>query len=100
MLTAGEKVHADGGYPGEPDHIVMPADDISAAFTKLAAQDRGWHETVNHRFKMFNILHRVFRHDVDKHQPAFMAVAVITQLALENGEPLFSVEYSEEDCTL
>ena len=96
MLPIGEKVHADAGYKGE-SCIVIPSDDMSPAFARMAAMIRGRHETVNHRFKMFNILHRVFRHDVDKHQPVFGAVAVITQLALQNGEPLYSVEYAEEE---
>ena len=38
----------------------------------------------------------VFRHEVTKHQFVFNAVSVITQLAIENGEPLLAVpEYKD-----
>ena len=87
-LSPGEKVVADLGYRGEPNHIITPSGDRSEPESKI----RGRHETVNGRFKNWAILQRVFRHEVQKHQPAFGAVAVITQLQLENGEPLFGME--------
>ena len=79
---------ADKGYRGEAEHIVTPTGDRSL---DLGGPVRGRHETVNKRFKQFGILRRIFRHNVNKHQPAFAAVVVITQLSLENGEPLFAV---------
>ena len=36
----------------------------------------------------------VFRHDINLHHIAFAAVAVVTQVAISNGEPLFQVDYS------
>ena len=92
LLDAGEKVQADAGYIGEPNHVATPDGEQD-----VAGRIRGRHETVNRRFKQFNILHRVFRHDVAKHQSAFGAVAVITQLNIENGEPLFHVDYDESE---
>ncbi len=38
----------------------------------------------------------VFRHDISYHGPVLRACCVLDQLMLENGEPLFSVEYSDE----
>ena len=35
-----------------------------------------------------------FWHNLTKHGSVFRAVASITQLAIENGEPLFDVEYN------
>jgi hypothetical protein len=90
-LANGEKVLADAGFRGEPEHVVTP----TGVRGDLGQQVRGRHETVNRRFKQFGVLHRVFRHELIKHQSAFTAVAVITELALENGEPLFGVEYVE-----
>ena len=91
QLAAGEKVVADLGYRGEPNHIVTPSgeqDDITKSV-------RGRHETVNWQFKQWGVLHRVFRHQVSKHKDCFFAVAVMTELSLENGEPLFGVVYDE-----
>jgi hypothetical protein len=61
----------------------------------IAASVRARHETVNKRFKQFEILKRVFRHDVQHHQPVFGACAVITQMAIERGEPLYPLDYDE-----
>ena len=92
MLTGGGKVIADAGYEGEPDYVVLPTGDMSL----LANRVRRRHEHVNKRFKQFQILHRCFRHKVDKHQDVFCAVAVITEIALENGEPLYVIDYIDD----
>ena len=52
------------------------------------------HETVNN-LKNFACLRIPFRHGVAKHAAAFRAVAVITQLLIEYGEPLYKVEYHD-----
>jgi hypothetical protein len=90
-LEDGEMVEADLGYRGEPQYVKtpQPGNDVQARV-------RARHETVNKRFKQWNCLSRVFRHQLERHQVTFGAVAVITQLALENGEPLFDVhEYRD-----
>jgi hypothetical protein len=56
---------------------------------------RAHHETVNKRFKQWSCLLSRFRHDIGKHGDVFRCVAVLTQLAIENGEPLFEVEYND-----
>jgi predicted hydrolase (HD superfamily) len=53
---------------------------------------RARHETVNRRFKQLDCL-KCFRHDKQLHVHCLNAVAVITQLAIENGEPLYHVKY-------
>jgi hypothetical protein len=82
-LGDGERVEADAGYIGEfPRHVKTPV-----------------HETVNKRFKQWGCLKQVFRHVHDlayKHASVFRAVAVITQLAIEDGEPLYAVEYHDD----
>jgi DDE superfamily endonuclease len=93
-LADGEKVEADRGYRGDK-HINQ-----SNIFMGTEGQDQkhlvqSRHETVNKRLKQWNCLHRVFRHNIDKHGRIFRAVAVITQLAIENGEPLFDVSYDD-----
>ena len=57
---------------------------------------RARHETVNRRLKHWGILKNVFRHDIEKHTNELRAVAVITQLEFENGEPAFQVNYSDQ----
>ena len=92
QLQPGEKVIADQGQRGEPDHIVTPSGDDD----DVAKAVRGRHETVNRRFKQWGILHRVLRHQVAKHQDCFFAVAVITEVDIENGGSLFGVSYEDE----
>ncbi len=41
------------------------------------------------------ILSQVYRHDIMRHGEVFWAYAVVTQLTIENGEPLFEVEYED-----
>jgi hypothetical protein len=54
------------------------------------------HETFNSRLKNWGILEKVYRHDITVHRTVFYACAVITQLSVANGEPLFEVEYGDE----
>ena len=49
------------------------------------------HETVNNRMKFFAALCHVFKNGVEKHQDVVLAVAVLVQLCIQMGEPLFSV---------
>jgi hypothetical protein len=51
---------------------------------------------LNGRLKAWGILGNVYRHDIREHGAVFFACAVITQLAVANGEPLFQVEYGDE----
>ena len=53
------------------------------------------YETLNGRLKNWGILSQVFRHDIRRHRDDFRACAVITQLTIEHGEPLFVVEYGD-----
>ena len=61
---------------------------------KWAARSR--HETFNGRLKHWGVLEKVYRHDITVHGTVFYACAVITQLSVANGEPLFEVEYGDE----
>ena len=57
---------------------------------------RSCHETLNGRLKVWGILGNVYRHNFREHGMVFYACAIITQLAIANGEPLFEVEYGDE----
>jgi hypothetical protein len=86
-LDDDEKVEADLGYRGEPSFIRLP--DKTREQQMVSAR----HETCNGRFKQWGALSQHFRHATAKHSWVFQAVVVITQLEIENGEPLFNVEY-------
>jgi adenosyl cobinamide kinase/adenosyl cobinamide phosphate guanylyltransferase len=88
-LELGEKVVADNGYRGEPLHVNTPR----ATDDGHAQRVRARHDAVNKRFKHWEWLNRTFRHLPEQHESVFTAVAVITQLAIDFGEPLFSVNY-------
>ena len=49
----------------------------------------------NKQFKQWGILGQVFCHDIPKHGLVFNVIATITQITIENGEPLFDASYSD-----
>ncbi len=53
------------------------------------------HETLTGRLKTWGILSQVFHHHITMHGDVFRACAVVSQLTIENGEPLFEVEYAD-----
>jgi hypothetical protein len=50
---------------------------------------------LNRWLKNWGILSQVFPHHISMHSNMFGACAVLTQLTIENGEPLFKVEYED-----
>ena len=92
-LLHGEMVEADRGYRGEPTKIRTPIDAATPAEKVMKARARACQETANKRFKQFGILKHVFRHDIRKHKMVFESVAIITQLSIQHGEPLFGCHF-------
>jgi hypothetical protein len=77
--------------------IKCPNNDCNPAENRaMQGIARSRHETFNRRLKNWGILGDVYRHDIREHGTVFYACAVITQLAVANGEPLFEVEYGDE----
>jgi hypothetical protein len=98
FLNDDEMAVADSGYRGEFRSIKTP-DKVhfrSGLEFYDAAVARARHETVNARFKNNQVLVKRFRHSLAFHSACFRAVAVVSQLIIENGEPLFDVQYSDE----
>lgn len=91
-LADGEMIEADEGYRGD-FRVAIPSYCRSLNDYRMKMNARARHETVNRRLKQFNCL-KMFRHDKSKHVHCFEAVAVITQLAIQNGEPLYHVHYN------
>jgi hypothetical protein len=97
-LDAGERVEADDGYVGEsPRYVKCPMSFTNQVeMEAMQAIVRRRHETVNARFKDWGCLGQKFRHDLLKHGDCFRSVAILTQLAIEEGEVLFPVVYSND----
>lgn len=100
MLEDYERVEADDGYVGEDPKKVKAArsvvheQDDKILYVRSCVRLR--HETVNKRIKQFKCMQTVFRHDVEFHGDCFRACAVLTQLSINNGHPLFSVSEYED----
>jgi len=73
-----------------PNNTCNPEENLA-----MQGRARSHHETLNGRLKNWGILSQVYRHDITEHGTVFHACAVITQLAIENGEPLFEVAYED-----
>jgi hypothetical protein len=91
----GQRVEADDdeGSHGHVDKVKGPGNDVSSKNSEMQGRVRARHETLNGRLKNWGILNQVFRHDPQCLSHVFRACAMVTQLTIENGEPLFEVEY-------
>ncbi len=98
FLNDNEMAVADSGYRGEFCSIKTP--DKVHFFSGLefydAAVAQARHETINSRFKNNQVLVKRFHYSLAFHSACFQAVAVVSQLIIENGESLFDVQYSDE----
>eukprot|EP00804_Cyclotella_cryptica_P007920 CCRYP_019665-RA/>CCRYP_019665-RA protein AED:0.08 eAED:0.08 QI:0/-1/0/1/-1/0/1/0/146 len=88
-LDDGEMFEADGGYGGEDFYIKIPKDATTDEQRRIKTITRSRHETANSRLKVFAILRDKFHHGLEKHSMCFRAVAVIPQLSIEHGHPLY-----------
>ncbi len=96
FLEPGERVEADEVYRGHPDKIKYPGNDANPAENRgMQGRVRARHEMLNGRLKNWGILSQVFRHHIMMHGDVFRACAVVTQLTIQDGEPLFEVEYED-----
>ena len=96
-LGEDKHVEADDGYIGEAPHKVKCPGSVSNPLENehMQACTRMRQETINMRIKQWEICKQTYRHDISQHGYVFRAVAVIVQIAIENGEPLFEVDYSD-----
>ena len=95
-LDPGECVKADNGYVGCADKVKCPYNPCNPpANERMQSRVRSRHKTINGRFKSWGILKQVYRQDITCHGEVFRAIAIITQLAIENGSPLFQVNYQD-----
>lgn len=93
-LTPNERVEADKGYAAEwPESVKVPGAWIGGDKQRKCVGGR--HETVNKRFKDWGCLKETLKHNFARHSSMFRAVAVVSQLCIMNGEPLFAVDYDD-----
>ena len=99
MLGVGERVEADDGYRGEaPQHVKCPKSiGHHAICAEMQSRVRHRHETINKRFKQWGVLKQIFRGNILTHSYYFQFCCIVTQLCIENGEPLFRVHYEDPD---
>jgi hypothetical protein len=92
FMSSTEKALADKGYR-DKNYFVYSCNEseFRAEYKKIMA----WHETVNRRLKKFGVLQCRFRHELHLHPRCFHAVVNLTQLMIENGEPLFQVQFND-----
>jgi DDE superfamily endonuclease len=91
-LGLGEMVLADGGYRDGRVFCDTPNGfNTPEQYVKSVARAR--HETVNGRFKRFEVLNAPYRHDLRTHGWCFRAIANITQIKIQTVEPVFQVLY-------
>ena len=93
-LAPREFVIADGGYYDGYEYTVTPTG-ANEWLDSKESEARARHETVNRRFKQFNVIGSRFRHNKHLHGICFRAVANIVELMIETNSPLFNVEYDE-----
>ena len=83
-------------YRGHPDKIKCPGNDTNPAENRwMQGRVRARHKMLNGRLKNWGILSQVFRHHITMHGDVFRACAVVTQLTIQDSEPLFEVKYAD-----
>ena len=92
LLDEGEQVETDAGYKGEAEFIRNKYAYQNDLEKKQKSELRARQETVNRRFKQWGILQQGFRSNKQKHQMIFYAIAVLTQMDIDNGHVLFQVD--------
>ena len=99
MLDENERVEADKGYRSLVSKAKTPGyySDMYPEKTNLQNAVRGRHESVNRRFKIWGILGGTYRHPLSKFSTVMDAIIFLTQLSIEDGEPLFHVDYDDND---
>lgn len=78
---------ADKGY-NDPQFFLLPNENNTRLHKLILSR----HETVNKRLKQFKILKETYRHPLEKHPTVFHAVTNVTQLLINNDEPLFKIK--------
>ena len=80
------------GDRGYSDDRCLNSKDVPEHYKSMYGEIRARHETINRRFKQFSIRNGTFRHSLKLHGFVFHAVAKLTFVSMELGEPLFEID--------
>jgi hypothetical protein len=96
-MEQNERVEADDGYLGAHPEFVKCPHGIgnNPATLRMQARVRFRQETINKRFKNFECMKAVWRHEISRHGDAFRVIAILLQLTINTGERLFPVGYRD-----
>lgn len=96
-LDLYDRVVADKEYVGEdPQFVKCPNSKmLQKELQRMIQQESVHNETMDAWFKFWGILKQVYRHNIDHHGNVISALGVIIQLSVENGKPLYSVDYDD-----
>ena len=92
-LGPGERVEADNGYSGDAATSAPNDHSDNLDWKRQKSNVHARHETVNGLFKNWGVLKQIFRHNLNFHSDCFSAIACVTQLELEFGTHLKTVDY-------
>ena len=88
VLPAGDMIIADKAYKGASTQIITPIEEENSNFNRHHKLIMAMHEHINNRVKDFKSRSDTWRHGLEAHIPTFYAVIALTQIKLENGEPM------------
>ena len=96
-MPDGLRLVADSAYAGQLDKVTTTMDAHDPKTKELFARMKSMQETRFGRFECFKVLSYRFRHGkhtddkLEKIGDSFDAIAVLIQLDIMNGHPLFDV---------
>lgn len=96
-LEDGERVEADDGLIGvAPQYSKVPKSmGHRVECEEMQQRVRSRHETINKRFKQWQIMKQIYRGKMEDHADYFRVVSLTTQLSIIHGEPLFQIDYQD-----
>jgi hypothetical protein len=97
-LDDGEMYIADSGYDEGNQHCFTP-DGTNSFEQRQMSLARARHETINGRFKTFRAMSDEWRHSLEKHGPAFRAIACIVQVHIKADHCNYSLPWDESKFT-
>ena len=93
-ILPGEMIVADSGYRIQGSCFSTPSGN-NTANQRMQSVARSRHETVNARFKKFAILATAYRGDLNNHYYFFTSIAIMCQIAIDNGHKLFQLNFAD-----
>ena len=89
----GQICHSTGEAPQCVKCLKSFTNPKETQFTQQRVRSR--QETVNNQLQFWGVLKQTYRHDTAEHGDVLRSCACLTQIAVDNGEPLFSCGYKD-----